>query len=198
MRFINILLKLILFSGLNGNSQAVAPPFIAGEEAPEFSGLDQEGNTWCLSEMVKKGPVVLVFFRGEWCPYCNRHLSQLQDSLYLLKAKGATVITVTPQLSENIDKTIRKTEASFPIIYDEGYQIMKTYHLDFRVSDNTIRRYRLSGINLKQANGNTDYILPVPATFVINQEQVITYLHYDPNYKSRSDISTILKELDRL
>ena len=166
MRYLFLFLLLLSFNAYTANAQPGSSAFRAGDEAPDFSGLDQEGSLLHLSEILKEGPVVLVFFRGEWCPYCNRHLSQLQDSLQILQENGARVIAVTPQLPENIDKTILK--------------------------------YRIAGINLEKANGNSDFILPVPATFIINQEQRISYIHYDPNYKSRSNVKTLLQELKRL
>jgi peroxiredoxin len=75
-----------------------------------------------LKDLLKEGKVVLVFYRGEWCPYCNKELSRLQDSLQLIKDKGATLVAVSPEKPENVLKTVEKTKAEYSILYDEGFE----------------------------------------------------------------------------
>ena len=185
----------ILFSAILNMVSAQSPGSMlkVGNTAPDFSGIDQSGTQIMLGESLKTGPVVLIFFRGSWCPYCNRHLSQLQDSLSLILEKGASVITVSPQLSEYSEKTIDKTGATFSILHDKDYKIMDDYHVSFHLDENTISRY--SRHNLDQVNGNEDNILPVPATFIIGKDGKIVYIQYDPNYKKRSTVAEILNFL---
>jgi len=90
-----------------------------GEMAPDFSAKDQDGKTISLKQALQKGPVVMLFYRGQWCPYCNRQLKKLEDSLQLIKEKGARLIAVTPEKPEFISKTIEKTKASYPLLYDK-------------------------------------------------------------------------------
>ena len=175
------------------NAQPEISTLQVGDKAPGFNGTDQTGNRFSLEESLETGPVVLIFFRGSWCPYCNRHLSELQDSLNLILDRGASVITVSPQLPEYAEKTIRNTGAAFSILHDKDYQIMDAYHVSFHLDDNTIRRY--NRFDLDKVNGNEDFILPVPATFVIGKDHKIVYIHYDPNYRNRSTIAEILKFL---
>src|SRR5277367_1846591 len=97
-----------------------------GETAPAFVAVDNAGKTLDLKTLLKSHKaVVLFFYRGQWCPYCNKQIKHLQDSLQLLTAKGVYVIGVTPETGENINKTVDKTHASFSIIQDKGYKIMK-------------------------------------------------------------------------
>ncbi|HEX8545450.1 MAG TPA: peroxiredoxin-like family protein [Cytophagaceae bacterium] len=135
------------------------------DRAPSFSAKTNSGEIVQLDSLLKKGPVVLLFYRGAWCPYCNKQLSELQDSIALLTAKGATVVAITPEAIENIDKTIEDTKASFPIIHDKKYEIMKAYKTAFVVDDVTLNRYKKRNIDLTKANGNKDNVLPVPATY---------------------------------
>src|SRR4029077_2245810 len=93
--------------------------FLASK-APDFKAADQFGKEIRLKDVLKKGKVVLVFYRGEWCPYCNRELAHLQDSLQMITDKGATVIAVTPEKPENIQKTVEKTKAGYSILCDVG------------------------------------------------------------------------------
>src|SRR5687767_6906825 len=125
--------------------------FLASK-APDFKGKDQHGKDIRLKDELKKGKVVLVFYRGEWCPYCNRELSRLQDSIRFINEKGATVIAVSPEKPENIQKTMEKTKASYSIISDEGLKIMKAYDVEFEVPENTVTRYRNTGIDIEKNN----------------------------------------------
>lgn len=168
--------------------------FIASK-APDFKGKDQNGNEIRLKDLVKKGKVVLVFYRGEWCPYCNRELSRLQDSISFITEKGATVIAVSPEKPESVAKTVEKTKASYSVIHDEGSKIMKAYDVEFEMQDNTVTQYRNTGIDIEKINGNNGKYLPVPAIYVIDKESTITYRFFEPNYKKRPSVAEILKQL---
>ena len=165
-------------------------------KAPDFKLKDQDGNLVSLRELKKKGPVVIVFYRGNWCPYCNRHLQQLQDSLQLIKQKGAQIVAITPELQEGIQKTIEKTKVSFPILHDEDLKMMKAYAVAFQVDDRTMGRYKNAGIDLAVTNDtkNPNY-LPVPAVYIVNKEGTISYRFFDSDYKKRVTVKEILQNL---
>lgn len=166
------------------------------DQAPGFSAKDQNGEVVSLENELKKGPVVLVFYRGQWCPYCNRQLKQMEDSLPLIKARGASVLTITPEKPENIIKTIAKTKTSNSILHDEGLKIMKSYEVAFRVDDKTIKAYKKYGIDFTEANGATNGAnLPVPAVYIINQKGKIIYRYFDTDYRKRSSVKEILEHL---
>ncbi len=167
-----------------------------GDTAPEFSGKDQNGNAISLSEKLKKGPVVLFFYRGYWCPVCNRYLSRFQEKLSILTAKGASVIAVTPETAENANKTIEKTGLSIPVISDSDLSIMNSYQVAFHVTEDyqgKIRQYLKADI--AETNGSDEANLPVPATYIIGQDGKITYAFYNPDYKQRASVSEIAQHL---
>ena len=164
-------------------------------KAPEFSAKDQTGTTINLQDHLKKGSVVLVFARGHWCPYCNKQLRRFEDSLPQIKAKGATLIAVTPEKPEYINKLVAKTKASYPILFDEGLRIMKSYDVAFEVDNATITSYKKFGIDFTTINGLNGNYLPVPAIYVINKEGAIVFRHYDDNYKNMASIKEILAHL---
>ena len=169
----------------------------AGATAPEFIAKDNAGKTVNLKALLKEHKaVVLFFYRGQWCPYCNKQIKQLQDSLQLLTGKGAYVIGVTPETSENINKTIDKTHASFSMVQDAGYKIMKAYDVNYTVDPVLFGRLQHNGIDLEKNNGNTDHVLPVPATYIINRSGKITYVHFDKDYTKRPSVSDILEALN--
>jgi peroxiredoxin len=167
-----------------------------GAVAPNFTAIDNSGKQVDLKSLLKNyNAVVLFFYRGQWCPYCNKQISQLQDSLQLLTGKGAYVIGVTPETPENINKTISKTQASFSLVHDEGYKIMKAYDVNYTVDDGLNAKLKGYGIDLEKNNGNTDHVLPVPATYIIGQSGKIIFVHFDKDYTKRAAISDMLKLL---
>jgi peroxiredoxin len=185
-----ILIALTLFFSLQLMAQTGLK---SGVQAPEFAAKDNAGKTLDLKALLKNHKaVVLFFYRGQWCPYCNKHIKQLQDSLQLLTGKGAYVIGVTPETGENINKTIDKTHASFSIIQDAGYKIMKAYQVNYTVDAETFAKLQHYGVDLEKNNGNADHVLPVPATYVINKSGEITFVHFDKDYTKRASVSEIL------
>jgi len=188
-----ILILVLAFAGLQLCAQT---GLNKGGNAPVFSTTDNTGKAVDLKTLLRAHKsVVLFFYRGEWCPYCNKHIAQLQDSLQLLSAKGAYVIAVTPETKEGIDKTIQKTHASFSIVQDKGYTIMKDYKVNYVLDDATVAKYKGFGLDLNASNGNTDHVLPVPATYVINQSGKITFVHFNKDYTRRASISDIMRAL---
>ncbi len=170
-------------------------PLKVGETAPAFEGKDQQRKTFRLKEATKKGAVVLFFYRGQWCPYCNKYMMSIQDSLQLIYKKGATVIGVSLELPENITKTIEKTKASFPLIYDKDSKISKLYNVAYKPDTAMLKALNGYGINLKTLNGNDDELLPVPATYVIGKDGKIKFVHFDKNFKNRAKLADVLQAL---
>jgi peroxiredoxin len=165
-------------------------------KAPEFRAKDQSGVELSLKELRKKGPVVLVFYRGNWCPYCNKELKRLQDSLQFITAKSAQVIAITPEAKEGINKTIEKTGAVFPILYDADMKIAKAYQVSFEVDGKTVGRYKGFGTDLLAINQQKEKaFLPVPAIYIINKEGSITYRFFDTDYRKRLAVKEILEQL---
>lgn len=191
-KFTLIVLSIALYTQVSAQSGLKI-----GSQAPLFVGKDNSGKTIDLKNLLKTHKaVVLFFYRGQWCPYCNKQIKELQDSLQLLTAKGAYVIGVTPETGENIQKTIGKTHASFSIIQDAGYQIMKAYDVNYRVDDALNAKLKGYGIDLEKNNGNADHVLPVPATYVIAPSGRIIYVHFDKDYTKRASVSAILNSIN--
>ena len=163
--------------------------------APDFKAKDQFGNEVRLKDLLKKGKVVLVFYRGQWCPYCNKELSRLQDSLQFIKDKGAALVAVSPEKPENVAVTVEKTKAEYSILYDEGLKIMKAYDVEFEMEENTVTRYRNAGLDIEKNNGANGRFLPVPAVFIIDKESTVTYRYFEPDYKKRPSVKELLNNL---
>ncbi len=191
-----ILFSCLLIASFAGIAQEKPEGLFINSKAPEFKLKDQSGIDQSLKELRKKGPVVVVFYRGNWCPYCNKELKRLQDSLQYITAKGAQVIAITPEAQEGINKTIEKTGAVFPILYDTDMKIAKAYQVSFQVEDKTVERYKGFGTDLLTINQQKEKAyLPVPAIYIINKEGSITYRFFDADYRKRLAVKDILEQL---
>jgi peroxiredoxin len=188
-----ILIALFIFTSLHLFAQTGLK---TGEQAPAFTAKDNQGKTLDLKALLKTyKAVVLFFYRGQWCPYCNKQMSHLQDSLQLLTDKGAYVVGVTPETNENIGKTVEKTKASFSLVHDEDYKIMKAYKVNYVVEDAMLTRLKGYGIDLEKNNGNTDHVLPVPATYIIGKNGKLLFAHFDKDYTKRASVKSMLEVL---
>ena len=186
----------LLFSFSFCFAQGKPEGLFINSKAPEFRLKDQSGVEISLKELRKKGPVVLVFYRGNWCPYCSRYLSQLQDSLQLITSKGASVVAITPEKATGIAKTAEKTKAVFSILSDEDMKTANAYRVGYEVEERIVTRYKNSGIDLLENNGQKQKaFLPVPAVYVINKEGSVTYRFFNEDYKKRPSVREIISEI---
>ncbi len=194
---IKFLLALFLATAVNLHAQEKPEGLFINSKAPDFRAKDQNGNEIVLKDLRKKGPVVLIFYRGYWCPYCNKELQKLEDSLQLIKDKGAQLIAVTPEGKEGVAKTIEKIKASYSIITDDEMKIMKAYDVAYQVDDKIVGRYKMASIDLAANNGQKAgaIYLPVPAVYIINKDGEISYRFFDTDYKNRPSVKVILDNL---
>ncbi|GJM63384.1 peroxiredoxin-like family protein [Persicobacter diffluens] len=164
---------------------------MVGDDAPEIAGKDQNGNEVSLHEMLKSGPVAVVFYRGYWCPVCNRELKGLQENLDQITAAGGQLLVVSPEQLKGAQKISEKVGASFSII-PNATQTVADYKVGFEVTEayQQMIREKLSE-DIAQNNGSDKAILPVPATFVVGQDGKVIYRQYDVNYKQRASAADI-------
>lgn len=171
-------------------------PLKAGDKAPLFSGIDNNDKKLNLKSLMKDhNALVIFFYRGQWDKYCINQVKNIQDSLAMISAKGARVIAVTPETDLGIITTISKTSASFPIIHDIQYKIMKAFGVNIIVDDATLALMKKYRIDMDVNNGNNDHVLPVPATFIIGKNLKIKQVFFDPNYKNRASVQQIVAAL---
>ena len=191
-----VLLSVILVIVHCLHAQEKPEGLFINSKAPDFKATDQYGKEIRLKDVLRDSLVVLVFYRGQWDPYCNKYLKKLQDSAQLIKDKGARLIAVTPEKPEFIARTIEKTNAEFPLLYDKEIKIMKAYAVAFEVDAKTVSRYKSADIDLAETNGQKEKIyLPVPAVYIISKEGTILYRYFDADYKKRPTVQEILNNL---
>jgi peroxiredoxin len=194
-RMKKVLFFILLVASVSGLAQEKPEGLFINSKAPDFKGTDQSGVAVNLKELRKKGPVVVLFYRGNWCPYCSRELKRFQDSLNLITEKGAQLVAISPEGAEGVSKTIEKTGAVFPILTDADMKISKNYQVAYAVDDRTVGRYKNAGIDLLVLNGQKQAQLPVPAVYIINKEGSVIYRYFDADYKKRVSVKEILSEI---
>lgn len=182
--------------GIDISSGLIPHGLKEGDKAPGFTGYDQAGKQTTLNDLLKKGPVVLFFYRGNWCPACNKQLSSYQDSINLITDQGFTLVAITPESIEFVEQTVKLHNLTFPVIYDCQEMIMQDYQGMFNVTKDfqDLVQDKLK-INIAEHNGRDVAHLPVTATYIINRNGMITAAHFNPDYHNRASVKWIIKNL---
>ncbi len=170
----------------------------AGAIAPKFELPDAHGKMVSSAGLLAKGPLVVTFYRGVWCPYCNMDLQAIEEAAYEIRALGASLVAISPQTAPNRRKSERENALSFPILSDHGNAVANAFGLRFRLPDDLIAVYKGFGNDLAIGNGEDSWTLPMPARYVIGTDGVIAYAEVNPDYTRRPDPSELLPVLRRL
>jgi len=191
-----ILFCLVAFAFFVAGAQEKPEGLFINSKAPDFKLKDQSGVEVSSKNLRKKGSVVVLFYRGNWCPYCNKELKRFQDSLQLLTDMGASLVAITPEAADGVGKTIEKTGAVFPVLSDANLQVSKGYGVVYTVDEKTAARYKSFGTDLLAINEQKGApLLPVPAVYIINQDGFVTYRYFEADYKKRPFVKDILSLL---
>jgi peroxiredoxin len=169
-----------------------------GDVAPQFALPDSEGTIVSSHELLARGPIVITFYRGVWCPYCNLDLAALEEARPDLETRGALLLAISPQTAPNSRKIERDNRLGFPILSDKGNKIAEAFHLRWTVPDYLRAVHKQLGANLTAFNGEDTWTLPMPARYVVNQNSVIAYAEVNADYTRRPDPSELLPVLEQL
>jgi peroxiredoxin len=170
----------------------------AGDTAPPFTLRDPEGKPVSLRDLLAKGPLVVSFYRGVWCPYCNFELQALQSALPEIAARGASLVAISPQTAPNSRKSQRDNKLEFPILSDVRSEVADAFGIRFALPDYLVEVYKGFGNDLSVVNDDPSWVLPMPARYVIGTDGIIAYAEVNPDYTKRPDPSELLPVLDRL
>ncbi|MFE3857928.1 peroxiredoxin-like family protein [Streptomyces griseorubiginosus] len=169
-----------------------------GAQAPLFHLPSATGEAVSLAGLLRTGPVVLTFYRGAWCPYCNIALRTLQQHHGEITARGAGLVAVSPQIPDESLSLTEKHQLAFSVLSDVGSDTAKQYGLAFDLPDDLATVYDTFGFDLQRVNGGHPRTLPLPATYVIDRESVIRWAFVDADYTKRAEPADILAALDAL
>ena len=166
-----------------------------GDRAPSFSLPNGTGDTVSSIELSRRGPLVVSFYRGGWCPYCNLELRALQHSLTDIKTLGAELVAISPELPDNSLSTKEKANLTFEVLSDVGNKVARDFGLVFALAEEIRPIYKNFGFDIPISNGNDSYELPVPATYVIASDSTIIYSFVEADYTKRAEPEDIIEAL---
>ena len=166
-----------------------------GQKAPNFKLTNATGNTVELKELLKQGAVVISFYRGGWCPYCNLELRALQQFLPEIKALGANLVAISPETPDNSLSTTEKNELTFEVLSDVGNKTAREYGLVFTLPQELRPIYEGFNIDIPAHNGDDTFELPIPATYVIAPNGTVIHAFANPDYTQRLDPTEIITAL---
>lgn len=167
-----------------------------GAVAPPFSLPDARGGHLSLHEQLERGPVVLTFYRGGWCPYCDLTLRAYQHALPQIRALGADLVAVSPQTPDGSLSTAETKQLGFAVLSDAGNTVARQYGLVFAVPSALDAIHKGFGIDLAKANGDDANELPVPGTFIVDRDGRIALAFVDADYRVRLEPAELLRQLD--
>ena len=165
------------------------------EIIPSFSLPNAKNEIINSKEILKRGKMIVAFYRGSWCPYCNLELKTLQDNLTKINDKKASLVAISPQSPDNSLTIIEKHNLTFEVLTDKDNTFAKQLGIAFELQDFVLPFYNALGIDLTNFNKNNDNSLPIPAVFVVDENGKIIYKFADANYMNRVDIDELLKTL---
>ena len=181
---------------LNSNSGDQA--LRQGDMAPDFQLPNAKGGKTKLSDQLRQGPVVISFYRGGWCPYCNLEFKALSDSLPQIREFGANLMGISPELPDYSMNTVEKHQLPFEVLSDVGNKISREYGIVMEMPTEMRPLYLHWGLDVPTVNGDDSWELPIPATYVINQDGKITFSYINKNYTERCEPEHIIAALKAL
>ena len=164
-----------------------------GDRLNSFDLSNQSGIRRSLDELLTNGPAVIVFYRGSWCPYCNLELRSYQKVLPEIKAAGAQLVAITPELPDSSLTIVEKNELDYEVLSDVDSIYTKEIGLSFTLDNDLRKAYADAGADLADFNGEGQYSLPVPATYVVSARGSIVFAHVDVDYTTRANPEEVLK-----
>lgn len=170
----------------------------AGDRAPDFRLPDVRGGSVQLKVLLAKGSAVVSFYRGGWCPYCNLELRALQSALPEIRRLGAELVAISPQTPDESLSTAEKNNLAFAVLSDIGSLTAKAYGIAFDLAEELRPIYSREGHALPDKNGDNSWVLPIPATYVIDKDGIIALAFVDVDYRKRLEPAEIIAALQTL
>jgi peroxiredoxin len=169
----------------------------AGDRIPDFDLPDATGKVVRSADLLAADPLVISFYRGSWCPYCSLELKTLQQNLSEFRARGATLVAISPQTPDESLTTKQKNELAFPVLSDAGSKVARKFGLVFTLDETLKPIFKAFGIDLLAHNGVDTWELPIPATYVVAKSGKIVSACVDVDYRNRAEPAEILKWLEK-
>lgn len=170
----------------------------AAEKVPNFVLTDSDRNDVALKDLLAKGPVVLTFYRGVWCPYCNIELQALEEVAADIRARGASLVAISMQGAADSRKSQKDNKLSFPILTDKNGELADKLGIRWSLQDYVIPFHQGFGVELPRIHGDGQWNLPMPARYVVDTDGTIVYAEVNPDYTRRPEPADLFPVLDKL
>ena len=180
------------------DSGAAGRALKVGDKAPEFALEDADGTVVRSADLLARGPLVVSFYRGVWCPYCNADLQAQEAARAGIEALGASMVAISPQNATNSRKAMRQNRLGFPILNDPGNAVAAAFGVRFALPAELVAVYKAMKLDLEAVNGDASWTLPMPGRFVIAPGGVIAAAEVGPDYTRRPEPEALLPVLERL
>ncbi|WP_147676698.1 peroxiredoxin-like family protein [Algibacter pacificus] len=169
-----------------------------GKKAPNFKLPNAEGTLLSLDMLLKEGPIVLTFYRGDWCPYCNLQLRALQARLSDIHALGATLVAISPQVPDGSLTENEINSMGFTVLSDQNAKVASEYGVAWNVPEFLLEHMRVDrNLDLETINNGNGTVLPIPATFIIDRTGIVTWSFVDVDYRTRAEPEAIIQALKK-
>lgn len=167
-------------------------PVAVGDRAPSFHAREVDGRDFAFDPAALQKPVLLIFYRGGWCPYCNLHLHELQAVEPGIRALGYDVLFLSTDRPGLLYDSL-KEKVSYHIVSDAGMAAARAFGVAYRLDAATLKRMHDYGIDLEATQGTTDHELPVPSVFIVDARGVVRFRYFNPDFRVRLDAQSVLK-----
>jgi peroxiredoxin len=167
----------------------------AGDRAPPVVLTNAKGSVVDIKSLLSRGPLIVTFYRGGWCPYCNLELRAFQQILPEIKAAGASLVAISPEKPDDTLTTAEKNALDFEVLSDVGQKVGRAFGLVYTFSEELKWAYREFGLDIPGKNGFDEWALPISATYVIGRDGLITYAYTDADYRDRAEPAEVVKIL---
>lgn len=169
-----------------------------GDKAPDFTLKDPLGRNVTLSKMLQEGPVILTWYRGSWCPYCNLQLRDYQKRLDQIKAAGGQLVAISPEIPDNALTLEQKNQLEFKVVSDLGNKVAKSFGIVYQIPESLEPIYGPGGLDLAKYNGDDSLELPLAVTYIVDQDGTIGYAFVSADYTERAETTEVIAALNAM
>lgn len=174
------------------NAPDKVQPILLSLKMPNANVVSLQGKPTSLSAVAAGKPMILVFYRGGWCPYCNVQLSDLRLIQKQTDALGYQMVGVSPDTPQELNRTLDKQKLEYTLISDSKTNVMRAFGIAYRLDDKTVEKYKEYDIDLERSSGEKHHALPVPSVFIIDAQGIVQFSYVNPDYKARVPSSVVL------
>jgi peroxiredoxin len=169
-----------------------------GDFVPDVTLPNALGQSVRLRDLWQRGPLVIIFYRGGWCPYCNLELRAWQQHLAALSTRGASLVAVSPQTPDNSMTTAEKNTLAYPVLSDSSLVAAEAFRIAFTLPPDLVELYTTFGNDLPTLNGNGKWVLPLPATYVVDTDGRVVFAHVNADYRERAEPADVLSVVAKI